>query len=408
MVWGHRNDVDGFAAGLAAVDAALPEILSALRPGDGLIITADHGVDPTTPSTDHSREYVPLLLYPPPETSPAAVYEGTLADTGATIFTALSGAVPGLGGDVITSLHPSRGWRRYTPAQSCPESGQGSSPTRRAERRVPGRVGPADAIEAAAYLRAHLGPPPTAAIVLGSGLAGALRQALSLEALSVEVPYGDIPSWRAGTVAGHPYRLTIGQWGSRPVVLLEGRVHGYEGFDLSELQLPVRTMAEWGVGCVLLTSACGAVAAALRPGDVVIASEVLDCQTAGLCRVDTPAAPTAAPSMLAATPADLAVRVVAAAGAPAWLTGGVHACVPGPHYETDAELELLRALGASTVSMSGAPELRAIREVGVTAAVLGVVVNAGHTSHGGVLTGAGEAAASFSAAVAAVLTSWGY
>jgi phosphopentomutase len=408
MVWGHRNDVDGFAAGLAAVDAALPGILSALRPGDGLIITADHGVDPTTPSTDHSREYVPLLLYPRPEACPAAVYEGTLADTGATIFEGLTGAAPGLGGDVITAFRPSRGWRRYTPAQSCPVAGHGSPPSLGVERRVPGRVGPADVTEAAAYLRAHLGPPPTAAIVLGSGLAGALRQGLFLEAPSVGVPYGDVPSWRAGTVPGHPYRLTLGQWSSRAVVLLEGRVHGYEGFDLSELQLPVRTMAEWGVGCVLLTSACGAVAAELTPGDVVIASEVLDCQTAGLCRVDTRAVPTTAPSMLPATPADLAVRVIAAAGAPAWLTTGVHACVPGPHYETDAELEVLRTLGASTVSMSGAPELRAVREVGLAAAVLGVVVNAGHTSHGGVLTGAGEAAASFSAAAGAVLTSWGY
>jgi phosphopentomutase len=61
MVWGHRNDVEGYARGLEAVDARMPELLRAMVPGDVLIVTADHGCDPTTPSTDHSREYTPLI-----------------------------------------------------------------------------------------------------------------------------------------------------------------------------------------------------------------------------------------------------------------------------------------------------------------------------------------------------------
>jgi len=65
MRWGHRNDVEGFRRGLEQVDAALPDLLALLRPGDVFIITADHGNDPTTPSTDHSREYVPLLCHVP-------------------------------------------------------------------------------------------------------------------------------------------------------------------------------------------------------------------------------------------------------------------------------------------------------------------------------------------------------
>lgn len=63
MLWGHRNDPEGYAKGLEAVDKRLPEVLKPLRPDDMLIITADHGCDPTTESTDHSREYVPLLIY---------------------------------------------------------------------------------------------------------------------------------------------------------------------------------------------------------------------------------------------------------------------------------------------------------------------------------------------------------
>jgi phosphopentomutase len=120
MAWGHRNVVDGFTAGLVAVDRALPGIVAALEPGDSLIISADHGVDPTTVSTDHSREYVPLLLYPRPADSPQAVYQGTLADTGATIYGSLAGLSPTLGGDLIPGGRPSRGWRSYTAAQSWP------------------------------------------------------------------------------------------------------------------------------------------------------------------------------------------------------------------------------------------------------------------------------------------------
>ncbi len=63
MLWGHRNDMTGYYGGLLEVDQVLPQILEALRPDDVLAITADHGCDPTTPSTDHSREYVPLLVY---------------------------------------------------------------------------------------------------------------------------------------------------------------------------------------------------------------------------------------------------------------------------------------------------------------------------------------------------------
>lgn len=87
MVWGHRNDVNGFAGGLEYFDSRLPEILAALRQDDLLIISADHGCDPTTPSTDHSREYVPLLAYSPGFVSAGSNLgiRATYADIGATI-----------------------------------------------------------------------------------------------------------------------------------------------------------------------------------------------------------------------------------------------------------------------------------------------------------------------------------
>ena len=89
-VWGHRNDVEGFARGLAAVDAALPEWESLLSDGDVMILCADHGVDPTTEGTDHSREYSPLLAL---GLAPGR-YDGAQEDVGATAFAHLTGEEP--------------------------------------------------------------------------------------------------------------------------------------------------------------------------------------------------------------------------------------------------------------------------------------------------------------------------
>jgi phosphopentomutase len=83
MLFGHRNDVEGYARALEECDAWVPSLLAALTPGDLLIFTADHGCDPTTASTDHSREYTPLLVY---GGAPAALgTRATLADIGQTV-----------------------------------------------------------------------------------------------------------------------------------------------------------------------------------------------------------------------------------------------------------------------------------------------------------------------------------
>ena len=89
MHYGHRNDPQGFATALESFDAKLPQITAALRPHDLLIITSDHGCDPTTPSTDHSREYVPLLMYGAGIEPHNLGTRATFADIAATIYSGL-------------------------------------------------------------------------------------------------------------------------------------------------------------------------------------------------------------------------------------------------------------------------------------------------------------------------------
>jgi phosphopentomutase len=94
MLWGHRNDPVNFHRCLQDFDRRLPDLLDALRPGDLLVLTSDHGCDPTTPSTDHSREHALLLAYVQGKNAAGQVHEGEFADVGATVNAWLGGKAP--------------------------------------------------------------------------------------------------------------------------------------------------------------------------------------------------------------------------------------------------------------------------------------------------------------------------
>ena len=97
MLWGHRNDPENFHRCLQDFDRRLEDILEALRPGDLLILTSDHGCDPTTPSTDHSREHALFLAYVEGRNAAGRRHEGEFADVGATVNAWLGGKAPGRG-----------------------------------------------------------------------------------------------------------------------------------------------------------------------------------------------------------------------------------------------------------------------------------------------------------------------
>jgi phosphopentomutase len=106
MLWGHRNDPENFHRCLQDFDRRLPDLLEALRSGDLLLLTADHGCDPTTPSTDHSREYAPLVAYVEGKNASGHVHEGEFADVGATVNAWLGGKAPkrGIPGQPIVEI----------------------------------------------------------------------------------------------------------------------------------------------------------------------------------------------------------------------------------------------------------------------------------------------------------------
>ena len=96
-LWGHRNDPVNFHRCLQDFDRRLPDLLDALRPGDLLIVTSDHGCDPTTPSTDHSREHAMFLAYVEGRNAAGRIHEGEFADVGATVNAWLGGKAPSRG-----------------------------------------------------------------------------------------------------------------------------------------------------------------------------------------------------------------------------------------------------------------------------------------------------------------------
>ncbi|MPN39194.1 Phosphopentomutase [bioreactor metagenome] len=106
MLYGHRNDVEGYATALETFDAALPRILDAMCEDDILMITADHGCDPTTPSTDHSREYIPLVVagkHVKPNVNLGT--RKTFADIGATVFDYLTGEQWNVGTSFLKDIY---------------------------------------------------------------------------------------------------------------------------------------------------------------------------------------------------------------------------------------------------------------------------------------------------------------
>ncbi|MGE5926375.1 MAG: purine-nucleoside phosphorylase [Gemmatimonadota bacterium] len=231
-----------------------------------------------------------------------------------------------------------------------------------------------DAIAAAAAaIRARAGQKaPRFGVVLGSGLGGLTDRVRD----AVRIPYGEIPGFPLPTVQGHGGELVLGDFGGRDVLMQSGRFHMYEGHSATVAALPVRVFAELGVKTLILTNAAGAIRRTYRAGTLMLISDHLNLT--GVNPLTGSALPhdERFPDMTEAyDPAlrDLAREVARERGIA--VEEGVYAGLPGPSYETGAEVRMLERLGADAVGMSTVVEVIAARARGIRCLGISTITN---------------------------------
>ena len=261
----------------------------------------------------------------------------------------------------------------------------------------PDAAGP-DAVRAAAVIAERTGADRhDVALVLGSGWAPA---ALSLGVPSAEIPMADLPGFAAPSADGHRGQALSVTVGDHRVLVFVGRIHAYEGHDLSRVVHPVRTACAAGADVIVLTNAAGGLRPEYRVGQPVLISDHLNL---------TARSPLEGPQFVDLVDAYSPRLRALARGVDPTLAEGVYAALPGPHYETPAEIRMLRTLGADLVGMSTVHEVIAARAAG--AEVLGVslvtTLAAGMTGeplrHDEVLAAGRDSAADLGALLAAVV-----
>lgn len=223
-------------------------------------------------------------------------------------------------------------------------------------------------------LRATFGAPPDIVIVLGSGLgafAEELEGAASAPYEALGLPATGVPGHAGACVVG---TLPAADGSPRRVAVLSGRLHAYEGHPVARVALPVRAMARWGVKIAIMTSAVGGVDPTLKVGDLVLVQDHINFLGAN---------PLQGPNLEALGPRfpDLTrmytprLRALARTVAPRPLREGIYAAMPGPSYETPAEIRMLRAVGAHVVGMSLVPEAIAGCHAGIEVMAVAIVTN---------------------------------
>ena len=214
---------------------------------------------------------------------------------------------------------------------------------------------------------------PQIALILGSGL-GAFADSLSDAAT---IPYADIPSFPQSTAIVHAGRMIIGNAANVPVAAMQGRVHQYEGYTAQEVSFPIRVFARMGIKSVILTNAAGGINLGYSQGALVLLRDHINLQgTNPLIGANDDRFGVRFPDMTHAY--SRAFREIAreeAAKQSLILHEGVYAALLGPSYETPAEIEYLRRIGADLVGMSTVAEVIAARHMGLNVLAISCVTN---------------------------------
>lgn len=230
--------------------------------------------------------------------------------------------------------------------------------------------------QAAAVIRERHTDALRVGIILGSGL-GPLADAVETPTI---IPYNEIPGWPVSTVEGHQGRLVLGMLEGQSVMIMQGRVHYYEGYSMAQVGFPLRVMQRLGLEILIVTNAAGAVNPDFEPGEVMLIIDHLNLL--GMAGQN----PLRGPNLDALGPrfpdmsraydrqlANLARRVAKENNI--HLREGVYVCLAGPSFETPADLRFLRMIGVDAVGMSTVPEVTVARHGGIRVLGLSTISN---------------------------------
>jgi purine-nucleoside phosphorylase len=226
-----------------------------------------------------------------------------------------------------------------------------------------------DEVKAAAdAVRASISEVPSIGIVLGSGLGGFVE---SLQG-AVSMAYDQLPYWPASRVPGHDGRVVVGKMSGRAVMALSGRCHVYEGHSLPTVTFAVRVLGLLGVRIVILTNAAGGIHTGFDPGALMVIDDHVNLMGSNpLVGPNDDRFGSRFPDMSQVYSARLRrIADLSGRSAQVAMVHGIYAALPGPSYETPAEIRYLRTIGVDAVGMSTVPEAIVARHMGLE--VLGI------------------------------------
>lgn len=247
-----------------------------------------------------------------------------------------------------------------------------------------------------AYIESKGVLKPQVGIILGSGL-GSLTE---LVEYSIEIPYSDIPHFPQSTVQGHKGKLIYGKLSGKEVMMMAGRFHYYEGYDMKEVTFPVRVMKALGVETLIVSNAAGGMNPEFKVGDIMLIKDHINFFPEHPLRGhNDERLGTRFPDMSEAYDSRLfSIAIDIATELGIHIQKGVYAGLQGPTYETPSEYEWLHRSGADAVGMSTVPEVIVARHAGMNVFAMSVITDLGvagiveKVSHEEVLDAANNAA----------------
>jgi len=228
-------------------------------------------------------------------------------------------------------------------------------------------------VETADYIKARIPDVPETVIVLGSGL-GMLADELENKII---MDYKDIPHFPVSTVQGHAGKLIYGMLNYTPVLVMSGRFHYYEGYDITQVTYPVRAFSKLGIKNLILTNAAGGVNLNYVPGDLMLINDHINFSGVSPLRgKNADEFGPRFPDMSEVYDKEI-LDIVNSACDELGITvnEGVYAYLQGPNYETPAEIKALRTLGADAVGMSTVPEAIVAKHCGLKVAAISCITN---------------------------------